>query len=532
VRHRARPVVLLFVAVGSLFFAACGSDSTSTSTTSTDAGKPQKGGSLVVLEEAGYMGAWPAGLDPATNTNGAANQSYMNSIYGQLFQLGEGGKIIPDLASGSEILDGGKRVKIQLREGVKFHDGTDFNAEAVAWSIKRNLKSDCTCRPTWPVKSVTTEGTHTVVLNFTAPYAPIINSFIDSNANWTASPTAVRKMGERAFRIKPVGAGPFRVVSNKLSSELVLERNPTYYKKGRPFLDKLTFKSIGGDEAAYQAMLAGQAHAYEDMATPALVDQAKKSGKFTVTQQVGTSPYNIQLNTKIKPFDDIKARQAIYYATDSEAIRSKLFKNKYPTTQSFTGPGGLFYQPKVEGYPTYDLEKAKQLVQQLGGLEVTLGTINVLVAKQTTQALQSQWAAAGIKTTIRSYDLAPLIQAFQSNKWQAMLQTAGSFDPAAGVGVAFRFSSQSPFSGVKDKKLDGLLAQAAGTLDSNERKQLYGETAKYMAEQAYSPFLFAFAPANVAVKGVQGPGLTTALPAVVVTPNVPWEEVSMSSPKS
>jgi len=151
------------------------------------------------------------------------------------------------------------------------------------------------------------------------------------------------------------------------------------------------------------------------------------------------------------------------------------------------------------------------------------------VAKQTIQALQSQWAQAGIKSKINSYDLAPLIQAFQGKKWQAMLQTAGSFDPAAGVGVAFRFASMSPFSGVHDKKLDGMLGQAAGELDQGQRGQMYGDIAKYMNEQSYSPFLFAFAPANVAKKGVAGPGLTTALPAVVVSPMVLWEEVSAGS---
>lgn len=526
-RHGAKAVALI-VGAAPLLFAACGSNGDG-NTRNKDSGDQTNGGAMTVLAESGYSGAWPAGLDPGTNTSGAANQSYMNAIYGQLFQLGEGGKIIPDLAEGSEISDDGKTVKIMIRPGVKFSDGSPFDAKTVQWHIQRVLKSECTCRPTWPVESVTTEDEGTVVLNFTQPYAPIINSFIDSNANWVASKTALERMGERKFRIKPVGAGPFKVVSNKLSSELVLERNPTYYKKGRPFLDHLTFKSIGGDEAAFQALQSGQAQAYQDMATPSLVDQAKKNPKLTVTQQLSSSPYSIQLNTATEPFNDKKARDAIYYATDSESIRSKLFQNRYPDTQSFTGPGGLFYQPKVEGYKTYDLEKAKALVSELGGLEVELGTINVLVAKQTIQALQSQWAQAGIKATLRNYDLAPLIARFQSKKWQAMFQTAGSFDPAAGVGVAFRFSSMSPFSGVQDPKLDEMLGKAAGTLDQAERSKHYGELARYMSDQSYSPFLFAFAPVTLAVKGVKGPGLTSALPAVVVTPNIPWEEISIES---
>ena len=151
----------------------------------------------------------------------------------------------------------------------------------------------------------------------------------------------------------------------------------------------------------------------------------------------------------------------------------------------------------------------------------------MLVAKQTTQALAEPVGAGGDQDEIKSYDLGPLIQAFQSKKWTAMLQTAGSYDPAAGVGVAFRYASQSPFSGVKDKKLDALLGQAAGTLDEGQRKTLYDQAAKYMNDEAYSPFLFAFAPASVAAKGVTGPGLTTALTCVVVTPSILYDEVSM-----
>ncbi len=527
-RHRVRPVVLLGAVAGTVALAACGAktNSSSSSGSSTAAKGGKQGGSLTVVLGSGYDGAWPAGLDSVTNTNGAANQSLMNSIYGQLIELHEGGKLVPGLASGFKFSNGGKTFTLTIRDGVKFSDGTPFTAQVVADHINKVLKSTCTCRPTWPVKTVKASG-NDVVIDFTVVYAPAAASFIDSNANWVPSPTALKKLGERKFRVMPVGAGPFTVVSDKLSSQIVLKKNPTYFKQGRPFLDTLTFKAIGGDEAAYQALQAGQAQAYENLSTPSLIDQIKKNPKFQVTQQLSTSPYNIQLNTAIPPFNNPKARQAIYYATNSEAIRSSLFQNRYPNTQGFTGPGGLFYSPNTPDYRGYDLAKAKALVKELGGLKTELGTINVLVAKQTTQALQSQWAQAGIKATIKSYDLGPLIQAFQSKKWTAMLQTAGSYDPAAGVGVAFRYASQSPFSGVHDKKLDGLLGQAAGTLEDSQRKSLYDQAAKYMNDEAYSPFLFAFAPASVAKKGVTGPGLTTALTCVVVTPSILYDEVSV-----
>jgi peptide/nickel transport system substrate-binding protein len=524
---RRRTLCAVAVVAVCLLLTACGSSDNGGGAAN---GKPQRGGSLTVLAGVGYAGAWPAGLDPATNTNGAANQHYMTSIFGQLFELREGGKIFPSLASGYKYAPDDKSVQIFIRKGVKFTDGAPFDAKTVAWHINRVLKSDCTCKPNWPIKSVAATGPDTVTLSFAVPYGAAINSMIVSNANWVASKKSLESMGERAFRLKPVGAGPFKVVSDKLSSELVLQRNPNYWQKGRPYLDKLTFKSTGGDQAALQAMQAGQAQAYDNLSTPALIDQAKADSKFTTTQHESTSPYVIQLNTAAAPFNDKKAREAIYYATDTEAIRTKLFKNKYEVTQSFTGPGGLFYHQKVPGYRTYDLAKAKQLVQEMGGLKVDLGTIKVLIAEQTIRALQSQWQKAGIQVTIHSYDLAGLIKAFQGN-WQSMLQTAGSWDPAGGVGVAFRFNSMSPFTGTHDKKLDGMLAAAQGTTDKAKRDQLYQGASKYISDQAYAPFLFAFAPASVVTKNVQGPGLSKPLPAIVVTPTVPWEEVSVVSEK-
>jgi peptide/nickel transport system substrate-binding protein len=412
---------------------------------------------------------------------------------------------------------------------VKFSDGSPFDAATVKWNFDRSLASPCTCNPksSWPKleePAVTTSGEDTVEIHFTAPFAAVSRSFISANLNWIASKTAFDKAGEKAFKQKPVGAGPFTVVSNSPSNQLVLQRNPGYFREGRPYLDKITFKSIGGDQAAYQAMQAGQADAYEGISTPALVDQASKQPNLTTTQMLSTSPYVIQLNTEIAPFDDQKARDAIYYATDAEAIRKGLFNNRYPNSQTFTGPGGLFHKETVPGYKTFDLEKAKQLVQELGGLEVKLGTINVLVAKQTIEALQSQWAKAGITTKIESYDLAGLIKAF-GGKWQAMLQTAGAWDPAIGVGVGFRFNSNSPFTGVKDPQLDKLLTDAAATLEEDQRQELYDQAGKLISDKSYAPFMFAFAPANIARKGVYGPGLTTKLPAVAVNPPVSWPDV-------
>ncbi|SFS79255.1 ABC transporter substrate-binding protein [Saccharopolyspora flava] len=512
-----------------LMLAACGS---SGAVDTRPSGPPQRGGELTVLADASFGGGWPTGLDPATNTTGGANISQMFAVYGGLFQLrarddGSGAEVVPHQAESYELLDGDRTVRITLREGLRFSDGTPMDAEAVAFNLRRAMSSPCTCRPTWPLadNGITVENPRVVSLHFTRPYGAAVNSMPTSNANWIASPTALRKLGEEAFKITPVGAGPFVVESNKLSSELVLRRNPHYFEPGLPYLDKLTFKSIGGDQPAYQALLAGQAQAYEGLTTTPLLDTARQSGKLAVTAQPPTSPYVVQLNTAAAPFDDKRARDAIYAATDFQAISQGLFRGQYPVSQSFTGQGGLFHHEKVAGYPPHDPARARQLVTELGGLRVELGTLGNYVAEQVMTALQTQWRQAGIEVTVHKYELSTLVQQFNSGKWQAMLQTAGAWDPAAGVGVGFRFNSTSPFSGVSDPELDGLLNDAAATADPAQRDALYTRAAEHISDHAYAPFGLAFAPANLAVAGVHGPGLTTKIPPMLVNSGVLWDEV-------
>jgi peptide/nickel transport system substrate-binding protein len=514
-----------------------------TSNSNIAAAAPKAGGSLTVLEGKGYTGDWPLGLDPATNTTGDADQDYYNSVYGQLFELGDGGKLIDDLATGYTYSNGNKTVTITLRPNVDFSDGTPLTAAVVAWNWTRDLESPCTCAPSWTVARVNPKVTTsapaagvikvvnatTIQVNLTTPDGAFINQMFDSIPNWIASEVSFKKMGEAAFAKLPVGAGPFIMVSDSYSNEIVMKKNPAYWDKPLPYLDNLTFKSVSGDEAAYEAMLSGEGQVYTDMSTPQLLTESAQH--FQVLDQLGTSPYDLQLNTASAPFNSTQAREAIYAMTNFTPILKNIFDDAYPVVQGFTGPGGICYDPTVAGYQGYDPTLAKKLVAESGLNKVTinLGTISSSpVASETTEALAQEWSAFGVKVSLHVYPLNGLIQAFTVNSgksWQAMIQTAGAYDPAGGVGVGFRFDSTSPFSGVHDPKLDSILAAAAASSSLSVRCPLYNQAAEYIAKNYYGPFYFSFAPANVSVKGVAGPGLTTPLPAVAVTPAVLWEDV-------
>ena len=533
--------------------AACSSSSSSGTASPTGSalstqGAVKSGGSITVLESAGYSGAW-SNLDPAQDKEGAALQDFNSAIYGQLFELGAGGAVVGDLATGYTFSPDAKTVTITIRQGVKFTDGTPFNAQAVLYNWERDLGPVGIANglaPNWliaktpapksappgtltpPVAgAIQATGPYTLVVHQIAPNGAFINQLFDSIANWIASPTALQTEGA-SFGQHPVGAGPFTVVTNTPNSELIVKKNPNYWQAGHPYLDQITFKTVGSDEAAYEALLANQGQVYENMSTTQLITES--AAHFQVENNLGTSPYDLQLNTAVPPFNNPKARQAIYAATNFQPILQHLFGGRYPIVQGFTGPGGICYQQYVQGYQGYDPTLAKTLIQQTGLDKTTiqLGTIALSTAQESMQALATQWEALGLHIKLSSWPLQGLIAAFLANggkNWQSMVQTAGAYDPASAIGVDFRFNSMSPFSGVHDKHLDSLLLSAQGSTDLQVRCGFYDQAAAYIAKNWYGPFYFAFSPANITVHGVYGPGLTTPLASVAVVPTVPWEDV-------
>lgn len=494
--------------------------------------KPVKGGTATVLLDAAFAGSWPAGLDPATNPNGGANLSLMNAIYGGLFQLvadadGRNARVEGVLATGYQVSDDGRRVTISLRPDLKFSDGTPFDADAVRFSIERALASKCSCSPNrWPWDpsgAVTIQDARTVTLNFKQPYGPVINAIPASNLNWIVSPAAVKTLGEK-FALSPVGAGPFKVTSNTLSHKIVLQRNPLWWQTDRPYLDELVFQSIGGDQAAYQALLAGDAQAYEGMTSIDLIELAKGEPALTVTLQPPVSSGFIQLNSKVPPLNNQRAREALYYATDSTAIRKGIFKDAFPTSQSFTASGGLFHHDGVAGYRGFDPAKARAIVAELGGIHIKLETLRSPAAEQVVTALQTQWKNVGIDVEIETLDLGALINRFSSGRWNTMYQTIGAYDPDVGSGLGFRFGIDSIFSGTRDQELEALLSQAIATTDSEKRDSIYRKVSVYLSEHALAPFLVSSAPAQV-TNGLYGPGLTTPIPSLLVNTGVIWQDV-------
>ncbi|HET6300363.1 ABC transporter substrate-binding protein [Microbacterium sp.] len=549
-------------------------------TGSVEVGDPQPGGSLTVLLDAGFAGGWATGLDPATSNTTGANLPQNAAIFGGLFTLepgenGEGGQIVPNQAESYEWSEDGLTLTVKLRDGITFSDGTPFDAEAVLWNWIRQLSSGSTGAPNIALNTsleppqldqaflddlfaalpedvdreavmgrlnaIRVVDDLTIEMHLSAVNGSLINGFPGANLNLIASPTAYKEMGAQAFSEKPVGAGPFIVTSNTQSQRLELEKNPDYFKDGLPYLDELNFQSASGDQVLYQSLLAGDGQVVEGLSSVTLIQEARNNPDVQVVLGAPTSPYVVQLNTRKPPFDDKRAREAIYYATDFEAINKGLFNDEGEMSQSFTASGGLFWHDTVPGYREYDPEKAAALVEEIGGLSVRLGTTDIVTARSVTTALQTQWEEAGIDVQIDAEPLGDVINRFLAGDWDALLQTAGAWDPSVGIGVGVRFGSTSPFSGTPlpegaanagdaiaqglTTELDDLLAAAIATTDDDERFEAYEQISKYISDEAYAPFGMAFSPAQVMKKGVHGPGLDQPIPALAVNQGVLYDRV-------
>jgi peptide/nickel transport system substrate-binding protein len=454
---------------------------------------------------AGGLATWP-NLDPLAS--GTANADYRNAIFGEMFHQNANGTVVPSLAQSINVSASGLTVTIGLRPGVKFSDGTPLNAAAVVANYKRDLDpaNACQCLVTFGgIKNVAASGGN-VVLTLAAPMPTFSEAVIDSALNWIASPAALAKEG-KGFGTDPVGAGPFTVSSDDPSQKLVLAANPTYYLKGQPYLSQLTFESVGNDQSAYSALQSGTAQVAEGITTVQLLNQAKS--QFSVVPLPVTQVFQTTYNTLTPPLNNPVAREALDYATNASAIDQGLFGGQNKLDEVPVASDTTFWQKAVPGYKGYDLAKAKALVKQLGGLTVSIQGSPSSTGSALMQALESQWAQAGIKVSkINQVALPQLTANFASHNWQVDEGFSSAADPALGLGLSFFFGSHGPDSGVQNPTLDTLLASAATEMNPSKRATDYQSAYQMLWSNTYGDFLFENPTYVVTTSGVSGVGPT------------------------
>ncbi|MCK5685149.1 glutathione ABC transporter substrate-binding protein [bacterium] len=409
--------------------------------------------------------------------------------------------IIPLLAESYTFNDAATQFTFKLRKGIKFHDGAEFNAEAVKVNIERMMTGKYKRSSLMkPVKELKVLDTYTVQFNLKEPFGAFVNA-IAHPGSLIISPKAIQTYGDDVKR-HPVGTGPF-IFDEWVSGQFVrIKKNPDYWK-GEVKVDTITFRPVPESGSRLAMLRAGQAHYIYPMPAE-LLKIAQIDPKIDIIKQPSIIARYLVMNTRYKPFTDVRVRQAINYALDKTAI-IKIAWGGAATPLDSIIPSNLQFYKKQSAWP-YDPAKAKTLMKEAGyekGFEVVFLSPNASNRMRATEMAQQQLAKIGIKGKIQSMDIASFYNKLESHRvddakplpfiafggWSAstgdadwgtrpLISTDG-FPPA-----------MSNFGFFSDKKVDEFIKAGLASADFDVRKKAYGDLQDYVWEQAPWGYLF------------------------------------------
>lgn len=466
----------------------------------TLAQEPQQGGTLNV----GIVSD-PVTLDP-TFMASFFELSAQYLIHEPLLHLTADLEIEPGLAESYKV-EGDVVYTFTLRERLTFHDGTPLDAEAVKANFDRMLDPEAgspRLSELGPVESVEITGPLEFTITLTEPYAPFL-SVLTNRAGMMVSPTALEELGED-FANQAVGAGPFRVASWLKNSELVLERFDGYWREGQPHLDGVVLRPLADETVRLTNLRSGSLQLINDVPAQNIAS-LQSNNNLQLFERPGLGFNDIALNTTRPPFDDVRVRQALWYAIDPNVIQQVVF---FGTGQVAYGPIppsiSWAYDPSFQPYQR-DVERARSLLDEAGldGVPFTITVTNSPVQVRIAEIVQAQAAEAGFEIDIRQIDSTSLISVLVERDFDASWAPwSGRPDPDGNMFNYFTVDGPNNFAGYENDELDELLREARGTLDQTVRAELYQKAQQIVAEAAPLIFFHHDASLQAATSQVEG----------------------------
>jgi len=453
---------------------------------------PKKGGTLRV---GFYIEA--ATMDPHLSGSKIDRQIYHN-VFEPLVTLDNKLGIKPGLAESWTQPDN-KALVFKLRRGVKFHDGTDFNAEAAKFNFTRMKTEPKSVRKNElaNVDTVDVVDPYTIKLNLKKPDAALLATLTD-RAGMMVSPKQVQERGGELERnAKGAGTGPFEFVEWIKDDHLLIKRNDNYWnKQGGPYLDRVRYRPIPDDTVKLQSLQAGEIDVM-DYVQPRDVAAVKADKNVVVLDVPSLADFAYQLNHGRPPFNVKALRQAVAYALDLDQIVKGVWLNVGYAANGPIPPTSWAYDKSIPPIKR-DLAKAKAKLAEGGkptGFEFTVTTNNLPINVQEAEVMQAQLAEAGIKMKVNLVDGATLISNGNAKNFEMIsYQWSGRPDPDGNV---YQFFKTSPgtslnWSGISNPKLDALLDQTREVSSQGERKKLYSEVVKILQDEL--PMIFIVHP--------------------------------------
>ncbi|MUK89335.1 ABC transporter substrate-binding protein [Ornithinibacillus sp. L9] len=452
-------------------------------------------------------------LDPGSTTDGESSRVTRQVLESLLEFDKESFEVKPALAHDWDVSEDGLTYTFYLEEGVTFHDGTDFNAEAVKVNFERwsdpeheyaftddgyvysmygtmfgGFKGD----EGHVIQEINVVSDHEIEFVLSRPLGFFLQNMAMTYFAIT-SPAALEEYGA-AINENPVGTGPFKFVNWSKDDSLTLEKFEDYRVEGLPKLDRVVFEVIPDNAARLISLRSGEIDIMDGLNPDDAVGVESDDSLVLHTRAENNFGY-VGFNVQKEPLDQLEVRQAINHAIDREAIAEALYAGYANPAKNPLPPSYMGYNDEVVEYE-YDLDRAKELLAEAGyedGLEIELWTMPVARPympdpETVAEIVQSNLADIGIEVKIVREEWAPYLEkTLQGEQQMFMLGWSGTNgDPDYFLSSLLHGSNvgSSNRTFYENDEVDELLDQAKVAIDQDERAEFYKQAQELIAEDS------------------------------------------------
>jgi peptide/nickel transport system substrate-binding protein len=478
--------------------------------TGPDSRPVKAGGTLRVA-----LDAEPDKLDPSLSRT-LVGRDVLNHMCESLYDANEKLEIVPRLAAAMpEVSGDGTTVKIKIRTGLKFADGTTMDAAAVKTSLDRHRTLAASARKSelGPITDVTVDDPATVTIHLAQPYAPLTAQLAERGGS-IMSPAVLAAKGDD-FASAPVCIGAFKFATRVAQDRIELVKDPAYYDAGKVKLDKLVFKTIPDATARLNNLRSGDI----DMmiaVSPINVEELKgiSSLRLIATDSIGYQGITINLANSAgvgkdpgqlaAPYagplaSDPRVRRALQLSIDREALNRVVFRGIYTPACGPISPASPLSSDAAQACPKRDPAEAKRLLGEAGlttPVKVSLIVINNADGKRIGEAIKSMVAEGGFDIQLEPTEFASALDLVDAGKFQMFrIGWSGQVDADGNVAQFFQTKGSQNTSGYSNPEVDGWLIEARSTQDTAKRKELYGKVIGKVREDV--PIIYLYRSKNL-----------------------------------
>jgi peptide/nickel transport system substrate-binding protein len=474
---------------------ACSSPATSSGTSAGGSGGSTKdGGTLTVA-----LAEEPDDLDPTTAATFVGRIVFANMCE-KLYDVNSSLTVIPELATAlPKISADGKTYTIHLRSGVKFNDGTAFNAQAVKTTLERDIHDAQSARASEldPVKAINVLSPTTVQLKLSTPYSPL-TAILADRSGMIESPTQLKKLGEK-FGQHPVCVGPFSFADRPSTDKIDLVKSNFYYDKSAVKLNKVTFEVVTQPNVRAANVRSGDVNVSERLA-PQDVKALQSSSSVTIKQVTSLGYDDIDINTSNSngagkpPFNTVatplaqhpELREAFALSLNRDTINNVVNDGQYAPDCTPISPDSP-YAPGIT-CPKQNVAKAKQLVAQ-SGVKTPI-PVHMIVQASNDQAtrlgevVQSMAKQAGFAVKVSPTEFTTALTQAQAGKFDTFdIGWSGRIDPDQNIAQFYQPDSTLNYTGAHDAATVALMTKARQTTNMATRKADYRKLSEMFLQQ-------------------------------------------------